>query len=145
VPAAEPVSHATVPISSQLAVRPAHGSDVGLRQAVRSSATPEKLRRSIGNIRSYLVDLEGKLRVGPTNTWQMKASAARYTIREINSDVDVLTGGKLNVGDLRFQLRLLSDSIDTANEANWNRIVADGRSTILELGSALSELEKKVE
>ncbi len=137
-----PDRRAEVPVTKMDSIADTATIPAGRGGAVTSGVTSEKAKQAIGNIRSYLVDLEGELRVGPAGTWQMKASSARHIAGNVRIDIDTLARAGLDVGRLQSSLSSVSGALSSASEENWNRIIGSGRNDINEMRGALSSLEK---
>lgn len=84
-------------------------------------ADRERLRRALGNIQSYLADLEGRLRISTAQTWSQEASAALHALGNIRIEIGTLRQGSQNVGNLELWLSELEGKLTAATADNWSQ------------------------
>jgi hypothetical protein len=88
------------------------------------------LRRALGNIQSYLGDLEARLTVSRAETWRLEASAAEHALGNIRMEIDALKRGALNVNNLESWLIDLEGRLRGAGPDNWRQNSAAARSLV---------------
>jgi len=81
----------------------------------------EQLRRALGNIQSYLADLEGRLRISTAQTWSHEASAAQHALGNIRIEIGTLKQGSQSVGNLESWLADLEGKLQGASAENWSQ------------------------
>jgi hypothetical protein len=92
----------------------------GTNTPAPAKADVARLRRALGNIESYLTDLEGRLRISTAQTWSQEASAAQHALGNIRIEIGTLRQGSQNVGDLESWLADLEGKLQGANAENWS-------------------------
>ena len=117
-------------------------------QAHAHPATPpangeaEQVRRALGNIESYLADLEGRLRISTAQTWSQEASAAQHAIGNIRIEIGTLKQGSQSVGNLESWLADLEARLRGANAENWSENTTAARHVVGNLRIELQTLSR---
>jgi hypothetical protein len=102
------------------------------------SVNKEPVRRALGNIESYLSDLEGRLRISNAQTWRLQAAAAQGDVGNIRSAIGTLKAASRNLGSLESLLSDLEGKLRGASADNWNQDVSAAQQI---LGSIQIELQ----
>jgi hypothetical protein len=103
-----------------------------------SKTDQQHLRRALGNIKAYLADLEGRLRISSAQTWRLEASAAQQAVGNIRIELGALRTGSINVGNLESLLSELEGSLRGASAENWSQDASAARQIV---GSIQLELQ----
>jgi hypothetical protein len=98
----------------------------------------EQARRALGNIQSYLSDLDGRLRISSAQTWSQEASAAQRDLGNIRTEIGNLRQGSRNVANLESLLFDMEERLRGASADNW-RLNASAAQQIV--GSIRIELQ----
>jgi hypothetical protein len=102
------------------------------------SVNKEPVRRALGNIESYLSDLEGRLRISNSQTWRLQAAAAQGDVGNIRSAIGTLKAASQNLGSLESLLSDLEGRLRGAGADNWNQDVSAAQQIV---GSIQIELQ----
>jgi len=103
------------------------------------------LRRAVDNIESYLVDLEGHLRISTAQTWSHEASAGQHALGNIRIEVDTLKQGPENVGNLESWLANLEGRLRGANADNWGVNAPAARHAVGNIRIELQTLSRRLQ
>jgi hypothetical protein len=93
----------------------------GTNTPAAANTDVEQLRRALGNIESYLTDLEGRVRTSTAQTWSQEASAAQHALGNIRIEIGTLRRGSQSVGNLESWLADLEGRLRGANAENWSQ------------------------
>jgi hypothetical protein len=86
-----------------------------------AQAERERLRQALDNIRAYLAELEGRLKISDAETWSHEASAAQHALGNIRIEMGTLRQGSLNLGNLESWVADLEGRLTGANAENWKQ------------------------
>jgi len=99
---------------------PPESSSTQKNQEAKTDQEPQ-LRRAVGKIQSYLVELEGRLRLSRAQTWSQEAAAALHALGNIRIEIATLREGSKNVGNLDSLLSDLEGRLRGASAENWSQ------------------------
>ena len=105
----------------------------------------EQLRRALGNIESYLTDLEGRVRTSTAQTWSQEASAAQHALGNIRIEIGTLRQGSQSVGNLESWLADLEGRLRGANPENWGENTTAARHIVGNVRIELQTLSRSLQ
>jgi len=103
------------------------------------------LRRALGNIESYLADLEERLRISTAQTWSQEASAAQHALGNIRIEIGTLRQGSQSVGNLESWLADLEGRLRGANPENWGENTTAARQIVGNVRIELQTLSRSLQ
>ncbi len=102
----------------------------------------ELLRRALDNIRSYLAELEGHLKLSNAQTWPQEASAGLQALGNIRIELGTLRQGLQKVGSLESWLTDLEGKLSDATTNNWNEKVSAAHHIVGNIQIELQNLDQ---
>jgi len=148
VPSARSTKHVPVLVISLLlaACSPSPPPEPGgASTPAPAKADVERLRRALGNIESYLADLEGRLRISDAQTWSHEASAAQHDLGNIRIEIGTLKQGSQSVGNLESWLSDLEVRLQGANAENWSENASAAQHIVGNLRLELQTLSRRLQ
>ena len=110
-----------------------------------AKADVERHLRALGNIESYLTDLEGRLRISTAQTWSEEASAAQHALGNIRIEIGTLRQGSQSVGNLESWLADLEGRLRGANPENWSENTTAARHIVGNVRIELQTLSRSLQ
>lgn len=111
----------------------------------KAKADHKQLLRAIGNIHSYLIDLDGKLRLSNAQTWSQDAPAAQYALGNIRLELGLLKAGPVNAAKLDSLLSDLEGRLKGASLDNWHENASAARHIVGNIQIELQTLRYRID